>query len=323
MEIRSTQVEREEGSSKTVRNVGTANYPGDFRPQFWISAPDHRTVDRQAAFRGGRRHLAKGGGKSSTSAEKSALALASSPPSPPPPASLPHYQLIIVAANAAAVVPEAFQTPIPPDPSSVANPTEKLVETTPDCERNATETEEKHGVSGGMKTLESSPPVLFSVPVYIWRDSTLREMLETVLARSAAARRVLLPGNPKRPREGVAYGGMQTREKIPAELPQVARVLRVSPGVVDRQPKIAPIGSLKLRKPHFTSTDYITLQALLGPPAGNFRLGDLLVFVPAMENISASIPPLHPHPNRRNPSQRTKRRNGFNSNASRTRPQPR
>ncbi|CCW67781.1 unnamed protein product [Phytomonas sp. Hart1] len=313
MENKLAQVNIEK-SSKKARSVEVSNYPGNFRSQFWISAPDHRTVDRHAAFRPGVRwNFEKNakkvrGGKPSISGEKT-IPAPSLPPSPPPPANPPHCQFIFIAANTAAVVPEAFQTII-----RVYSPG------TADSDKKLTEAHSKDGEANN-NTLKTASSELFIVQVYLWSDTTLREMLETVLAKSTSARDVLLPGYPKRQRETVVDKrnglSMGVREGLMVPL-QVVRVLSVSPGLANGKPKITPIGDMQLRRPHFTSTDCITFQDLLGPSIENFRLGDLLVFVPVLENKGAQTRTLYT-PLYENYPQKQKIKNVHGGNASKTR----
>ncbi|ORC88153.1 putative trans-sialidase [Trypanosoma theileri] len=99
------------------------------------------------------------------------------------PAIIPHNLSVIVVMDPNMIEPTAFLQPIAPlsaDDGSGENGT-----------ISTSELAQQSSPSGDLNI-----PSFFKLHVYVWDDTTLREILEEVLALSAAARRVLMPHPP-------------------------------------------------------------------------------------------------------------------------------
>ncbi|PBJ78308.1 hypothetical protein BCY84_04829 [Trypanosoma cruzi cruzi] len=97
------------------------------------------------------------------------------------PKAVPHSLSVVVVVDPHMVEPTAFLQPIAP----LANDKRKC------------------GAAGNRDAISAEPdsasdqvvPSFFRLDIYVWDDTTLREILEEVLASSAAARQVLLPSD--------------------------------------------------------------------------------------------------------------------------------
>lgn len=94
-------------------------------------------------------------------------------------------------------------------------------------------------------------PKLFSVPVFVWQDSTIREIFEAVLVKEPAALDLL------------ASSGAHVRvsHAYPAR---------------DRKPCLSTVGNLSANGPIDAKIDMITVAEMMTNMS--FRAGDLLVF---------------------------------------------
>nr|CCC92821.1 unnamed protein product [Trypanosoma congolense IL3000] len=95
------------------------------------------------------------------------------------PTEVPHNLSVIVATNLSAVQAASFLRPI----ASLEKRSD-----------NVGKSRSTFPLGSMKSTLDTAPiPPLFKVEVYVWNDTTLREILEEVLCSSPAAARVLLP----------------------------------------------------------------------------------------------------------------------------------
>ncbi|KEG12637.1 putative trans-sialidase [Trypanosoma grayi] len=103
-------------------------------------------------------------------------------------------QSFVTNRHAPTAVPHSLSVIVVVDPNMV-EPTAFLQDIAPITMAGGTRKEDAVSDGAGSSTLveERVIPSFFKVPVYVWEDTTLREILEEVLASSAAARRVLLP----------------------------------------------------------------------------------------------------------------------------------
>ncbi|KAH9600679.1 hypothetical protein LSM04_000965 [Trypanosoma melophagium] len=99
------------------------------------------------------------------------------------PAVIPHNLSVIVVMDPNMIEPTAFFQPIAPIAADDGISENGTTSTSALTRENST---------GG----DANIPSFFKVHVYVWDDTTLREILEEVLALSAAARRVLMPPPP-------------------------------------------------------------------------------------------------------------------------------
>ncbi|RNF08008.1 putative trans-sialidase [Trypanosoma rangeli] len=97
------------------------------------------------------------------------------------PKAVPHNLSVIIVVDPHMVEPTAFLQPIA-----------LLVNDTGSCEAAEDGSVPSPGLNS---TSDTVIPSLFRMDVYVWEDTTLREILEEVLATSAAAKQVLLPSN--------------------------------------------------------------------------------------------------------------------------------
>lgn len=273
------------GRDTTLSHAG---FPVD-RHNFWLATPQRYVVDR------GQTTSASGVSRRSpqaTSATKTGRPASARCAHPP------HYLNLIVAANAAAVESTAFLQPILPTPGYTADGPvtgHDADSPRPQGDDNAVLGVDEKGVIALM---------FVSVPIYVWTDTTLREVVETVIQRSPVARKMLWPlespaeascflpnrcakegpanttvGDedaavvPKPPRK------VPRREAAADSRPRMVRVSHVFPGP-NRLPQVQTIGALRLDRPHVTSFDHITIEELQCSQKTRFKLGDLLVLAP-------------------------------------------
>lgn len=163
----------------TSTTATTCGFPGTFRAAEWVATPKGKTGNRLALFD-------------------------EAPPQRRTPAAVhvPHLQSIVICSRADYLAESAFLQPVDLLPPALAElDAHPPQQTEPDHLPASSSSDAEAALYANRRIERKDVPSFFRLQRYMWPDSSLREMVETVLATSAAARLSLLAPPPSKEEE--------------------------------------------------------------------------------------------------------------------------